>query len=250
MRGIIVKFTPLLRIVIMLIPKRYRLPLRYIYARLSGTLEDELVVLERLIYNNRVAIDIGASVGLWSYRLSKLFNKVEAFEPIPQCVKELKAYGKKNITVHNVGLSSAQGKLELHILRGSSHGCGTFGNISEEHETISVTVRTLDDYAFTNVSFIKIDVEGHELDVLKGAEATIIREKPVMVVEIEQRHLTYDRNIVFQKIIDFGYEAYYLEHGELRPYAELSEQAHQELPGKDPLPESYVRNFIFKPRLV
>ena len=55
-------------------------------------------------------------------------------------------------------------------------------------ETIRVPLRTLDSYNLSNIGFIKIDVEGHELDVLRGAEVTLRRDQPNLLIEIENRH--------------------------------------------------------------
>ena len=205
------------------------------------------MIVEDLAGTGHVAIDVGASIGLWSHRLSKVFAKVEAFEPIAECAEELEAFGRKNITIHNVGLSSVNGKHELHIPVASSVGCGTFGSLAEDHRTISVPIRTLDSYNFTDVDFIKIDVEGHELDVLRGAKTTISREKPTMVIEIEQRHLAYDMDIVFDTILGFGYEAFILHEGKLHSYTKPSGKDNRATPLNNNDLVGYSRNFIFKP---
>jgi len=62
-------------------------------------------------------------------------------------------------------------------------------DIQGQHESLPVSLRRLDDYEFRDVSFIKIDVEGHEQRVIRGATETLERERPVILVEIEQRHL-------------------------------------------------------------
>jgi len=236
---------------IKVIPKRFRLPIRYSYACVTGAMEEELLSLEDLVARRQTAIDVGASIGLWSYKLAKLFRKVEAFEPILECAAEIKAYNAQNITVHDVALSSRDGFNEIHIpiAKGElQYGIGTFGNVAEHHKTIPVPLRTLDSYNFTNVAFIKIDVEGHELDVIKGAEITIAREKPSMVIEIEQRHLNFTMDMVFEKILGFGYEAFFLYLGKCHPYSEFLYKIHQEPFLSNPMSKYYVRNFLFKPQ--
>lgn len=236
---------------IKVIPKRFRLPIRYSYACVFGAMEEELLSLEDLVARGQTAIDVGASFGLWSYKLSKLFRKVEAFEPLLECAAEIKAYSAQNITVHDVALSSRDGFNEIHIpiAKGRlQYGIGTFGNVVEEHKTILVPIRTLDSYNFTNVAFIKIDVEGHEFEVIKGAELTIAREKPSMIIEIEQRHLNFAMDMVFEKVLGFGYEAFFLYLGKCYPYGEFSYKIHQESFLSNPMSKYYVRNFLFKPR--
>ncbi len=67
------------------------------------------------------------------------------------------------------------------------------GLISSEGDGESVEMVTLDSFNLDNVSFIKIDVEGHEIEVLKGARATLERNKPVMVIEVYGRSDKDDR---------------------------------------------------------
>jgi hypothetical protein len=55
-------------------------------------------------------------------------------------------------------------------------------------EQVTVTVRKHDDYGMSDVAFIKIDVEGHEVAVLEGASDTIARNRPVLLIESEDRH--------------------------------------------------------------
>ena len=242
----------LLRTLSKLLPKRFRLPARYGYHRVFGQIEEELFMLQDLVGTGQTAIDVGANFGIWSYKLSKLFQKVEAFEPLVDCTAEIKAFRAKNITVHDVALSSAEGFNELHISVAKGrlqHGLATFSNVAGEHRTILVPVRTLDSYNFSNVAFIKIDVEGHELEVIKGAETTIAREKPLMLVEIEQRHLNFAMDIVIEKVLGFGYEAFFLYSGQWRPYVEFSYEVHQEPFLSDVNSKRYVNDFLFKPRV-
>lgn len=209
-------------------------------------------MLQDLVGTGQTAIDVGANFGIWSYKLSKLFQKVEAFEPLVECTAEIKAFGAININVHDVALSSAEGFNELHISIAKGrlrHGYATFGNVAGEHRTILVPVRTLDSYNFSNVAFIKIDVEGHELEVIKGAETTIAREKPVMLIEIEQRLLTFAMDIVIEKVLGFGYEAFFLYSGQWRPYVEFSYEVHQEPFLSNVNSKCYVNDFLFKPRV-
>ena len=222
-----------------LTPRRVRLPIRYAYHKVRGSLEQEMLNLRGLVSTTEVAIDVGANYGIWSYALSKLYRKVEAFEPNPVCAAELEASNIGNLNIHNVALSSLRGSAELHIPTAFGvprAGLGTFNTVKGAQKTIKVPVERLDDYNFVGVSLIKIDVEGHELDVLKGAEATMLREKPVMVIEIEQRHLTFPMNIVFERVASYGFDGFFLSKHGLQPITELSYY------------NEYVYNFIFKPK--
>ena len=122
------------------------------------------------------------------------------------------------------------------------------GDVKGEFKNERVPIRTLDDYAFRNVKFIKIDVDGHELEVLKGAKITIISEKPVLIIEIEQRRLDFPMDNVFELLKSYGYEAYFLSGRKLRPYADFSYEVDQ-LPYLNDLScIFYVHNFIFWPK--
>src|SRR5205814_1412934 len=146
-------------------------------------LERELVALERLIEGRGVAIDVGANEGVYTYKLSQLFKRVEAFEPQPQCIALLTSYKKANVRVHPCALSDGAGEVDLRIpIRNGvpNLGYATVRPIASDHQTLKIVVRRLDDFHFEGVSFIKIDVEGHESKVLAGAEETISRERPVL----------------------------------------------------------------------
>ncbi len=221
-----------------------------------GNLERELRHLEAIVPRGGTAIDVGANVGLWTYRLSHYFDRVEAFEPIPRCYHHLRRAGLPGVKLHNVALSSQQGRGELKIpahwgLR--IQGMATLNELDGDCERIAVETRTLDGFDFRGVSFIKIDVEGHESEVLAGARDTIRREKPTMVIEIEQRHLSFPFTDVIERIVGMGYGAFFLKGAELRPFAEFDYEAGQQAftRGKatrfDTLPKQYTNNFVFKP---
>ena len=222
-----------------------------------GNLERELKYLEVIAPRGGVAIDVGANVGLWCYRLSNHFDRVEAFEPQPRCYSLLQNAKLPGVTLHNVALSSQWGTSVLKI---PAHwglriaGMATLNELDGDYEEVRVELRTLDEFDFRGVTFIKIDVEGHESAVLAGGRDTIQREKPVMVIEIEQRHLAFPFTDVINGVVDMGYEAFFLNRGKLRPFADFDYGAQQKAftDGKvtkcDTLPKSYINNFIFKPR--
>ncbi|MFM5945940.1 MAG: FkbM family methyltransferase, partial [Dolichospermum sp.] len=117
----------------------------------------------------------------------------------PWCSELIHEYSKKfnkNINVYDCALSNSTSTVELNIpiLRGKirttlSTGLASFSKPEVEHKILSVSVNCLDEYNFQDVVFIKIDVEGHESKVIEGAEMTILRDHPIILIEIEQRHL-------------------------------------------------------------
>jgi FkbM family methyltransferase len=149
--------------------------------------EPELGLLAQFARPGSRAIDVGANRGIYSYGLAKVVGHVEAFEPNPAVAHFARIKLGRKVRVHEFALSNIDGDAPLHIpfgrhsqpnhlvarLRGGDRGI-----------TIEVSLRTLDSFDFENVSFIKIDVEGSELDVLKGAQRTISRDRPNLLVEL------------------------------------------------------------------
>ena len=243
-------------------PKQWRTPLRFHYWKLLGKLENEILILKSLVGNGKTAIDIGANEGIYSYALSKLCERVEAFEPQPWCSEIILAYSQysgSKINVHTVGLSESIGSLPLHIpIVGGRLNTylASFHEVEGERQSIKVPIHKLDDYHFQDVSFIKIDVEGYESKVIKGAKETILREKPVLLVEIEQRHLgNQPMESVFTEITELGYKGSFLHRGKFISLSEFSWDKYQkqflelddEMILKSQVQQEYVNNFIFRP---
>jgi FkbM family methyltransferase len=237
-------------------PPNIPLPLLYRVCERLGTLEKELVALCNIVHPGGVAIDVGANVGLWTYALARHFDRVEAFEPQPGCCDYLRRSNLAKVTVYPVALSSTRCEKTLKIPAHhglSVRGMATFGSVEGPCDCIGVPVNTLDDYDFHEVSFIKIDVEGHESQVLEGARRTIARERPVMVIEIEQRHLDVPIEGVIRRVEDMGYRASFLDGTRLHPIDEYDYENSQQAflrnkPNKfSPLPKKYKNNFVFKP---
>jgi hypothetical protein len=109
---------------------------------------------------------------------------------------------------------------------------------------LQVPVRTLDEFSIDPVGFIKIDVEGHELEVLAGGMTTIAANLPALLIEVEEQHRAGSREEVIRRLRPFGYKPFFLQNGALRP-------AERFIPNRDqnPLrPLEYVRNFLFLPQ--
>lgn len=239
-----------------LIPNYFKLSLEYFYRYFTGQLEPELYYLKNLVEKKRRAIDIGANIGLYTYAFSQIFDHVESFEPQPSCNRIIRSYCKrnKNITIYSSALSDSKGNLKLHIpiIRGRINvtlatGCASITPPSCEHSILEVPVQTLDEYDFKDVDFIKIDVEGHEMKVLEGSKHTILKWHPILLVEIEQRHLAdIPIDIVFNKIFSLGYDGFFLENNKLVPISLFDVKVHQ---NQSPHHKKYINNFIFKPSL-
>ena len=211
--------------------------------------EAELKLLPQMVRRDCTAIDIGANKGVYTHLLSRLCQSVEAFEPNPKIYRILKRVLPTNVTAHQVALSDATGTAELIVpmYRGGFSNQTASLNPRKRNEgarSVKVPQRTLDSYGFTNVGFIKIDVEGFERAVLTGARATIIRERPTLQVEIEEQHTGETVAKSIEQLTDMNMEAFFFRDGALRPFAAFDEAANR-VAIKTP---AYINNFIFKPR--
>ena len=142
------------------------------------------------------AIDMGAYIGTHTLSLVDAVGpkgKVYTFEPQPWAyngiLKTLEKNGIKNTKVYNVGLSSKK-----DTLRFCSDSSGSSSICKERRpskkvwaEIYNIPVITLDSLNIKNISVMKIDVEGHELEALQGAKKTIIKSKPVIILEVWKR---------------------------------------------------------------
>jgi hypothetical protein len=100
------------------------------------------------------------------------------------------------------------------------------------------------------VGFIKIDVEGHEEGVLNGARKTLERERPALLIEIEDRHNPGGLGRICALLT--GYEGYFFAQGRRRPLSDFDPEIHQRPEDLDSAYEArrqspYVNNFLFLP---
>lgn len=232
------------------IPRRFQTPWRYHLRRLTNRLEREILFLDRVLKDPRTCVDIGASYGLYTYALTKLARNVEAFEPLPECANALEAYFGPEVRVHRVALSSKEGRATLYtpIDAQGANVESTGLRVSPNAVSTEVTVKRLDDYHLGDVSFVKIDVEGHELDVLAGATDTIAQNRPILLVEIEQRHGLRPVQDIISQIEGYGYSAHFLDGQDLRPGADFSYERHQAPYLGDVMARGYINNFFFLPK--
>lgn len=166
--------------------------------------------LKTLDLSGKVAIDVGACIGYYSLMLSKKVGnngKVYAFEP----EKENYALLNKNIALnhlesicfaYNVGVGDYDGNTSLRVHK--SPGQHSIDIKTQERGNLKMVfldyILTKDEYS--NVGFIKIDVEGYEHKVLKGMSA-IVKNSPNIVIQLEYapQHLA-DYNFVFEEFAD------------------------------------------------
>lgn len=162
--------------------------------------ESEIIIIKRLVQPGDYVIDIGANIGWYTKVLSKLVGmsgRVYSIEPIPvtfdilcYCVDKL---GLTNVELLNYGISERNGvgtmEIPLYNFGGENYYQAKIadGGINKSLRTFQISLRSLDSL-FSNllnaISFIKCDVEGHELSVIMGAKKVIAKFKPACFIEI------------------------------------------------------------------
>jgi hypothetical protein len=151
----------------------------------------DLIVTEslwRLTQPGELAVDVGANIGYMSSILAKRVGSsgsVYAFEAHPEIFKELKHNVKRweqdnninNISIQNLAVSDKSGFLKLGVPEAFNQNRGISSIVTDNDEiankssVLTVQASTLDEFLVDkNVGVLKIDVEGHEIQVLKGAE--------------------------------------------------------------------------------
>ena len=144
-----------------------------------------------LCAKRRTALDIGANVGLWSRDLVDNFAKVVAFEPVAvfrECLE-------KNVTGANFFISPlALGDHDTQATMIITEGNSGHSHLDPKSlGTGDVQVVKLDNLNMEDVDYIKIDCEGYEYRVLQGAEQTVKRCRPIMVIE-QKPHDAYSKD--------------------------------------------------------
>ena len=189
-------------------------------------------------------------MGIYSYHFSTSFDKVIAYEPISDITYRIDALKRKNITIHNVALSNKKDMLGFFIPLRDGKLVPSLASLEARdppYKVCNVEVNTLDCYHYSDVDLIKIDVEGHEVAVIEGAKETIARCKPLLIIEIEQRHISIPIENVFDLICKQGYSGYFLKNRNLIPIAKFSYAINQKPYLTNEMHDLYVNNFIFIP---
>ena len=157
--------------------------LRAVYPRI----EPELACLPDWAPRGGTALDVGVWYGPWTARLGRLADRVVSIEPNPDLARLLRA-SFPDVQVIEAAASDQCGVARLWLPAG---GRGAEGVASLEHpsdRSVEVGRVTIDSLELTDVRFIKMDIEGHEAAALRGAEHTIRRDSPVLLLELETRH--------------------------------------------------------------
>ncbi|MFT8245287.1 FkbM family methyltransferase [Roseomonas sp. BN140053] len=217
--------------------------------------EREWLLLPLLADRSRVAVDVGANLGLYAGRLAQLCRKVHCFEPIPWLADDLATrLPRRGVVIHQIALSDRAGTAELRIPYGEAgqemHGLSTLEDANSFQHDVTTTrlvdcrVERLDAVVEDPIGFIKVDVEGHELAVLRGAVGILRRDRPTLLIESQQLTNPDAPASVFDFLGDLGYAGYFYERHQRRGIAEFDIGLHQH-PREMRPGGLYVNNFIF-----
>jgi len=172
-------------------------------------------LMMKAVKNFRAALDIGAHVGTWSIGMSKRFESVYAFEPMETNFEYLLKNIKGIENIHPIKF--AVGDKYIDVLMGNGkENSGQSHIIPKDtrayNDVNSISMITIDEWLpiACDVDLMKIDVEGYELGVLKGAKETIAKHSPIIQVELNglsKRYGTEDNDVVNQ-LESMGYRLF------------------------------------------
>jgi FkbM family methyltransferase len=158
------------------------------------------------VKNFTTAIDAGANYGIMSYNLHSKFSKIYAFEvdiPVRECLKKnVEKFQLDNVVVCDCGLSDKEELVSLNYFK------NTFSTHINKEVSGTNICKTLDSFELTDVGFIKLDCEGYEPYILKGAEQIIKKFKPVILMENKNYSGKYygeEGNLAVELLLSWGY---------------------------------------------
>ena len=127
----------------------------------------------------RTMVDCGAHIGLWSYNFAHWFDRIEAFEPVSEhgiCWQANMQTRQDECSLHPYALGDREDMVTIRVNPTSTGDSWVRGKGT-------VPMKTLDSFGFEEVDFIKVDAEGYEEFILRGAEFTLKHWKPAVCVE-------------------------------------------------------------------
>jgi len=190
--------------------------------------EPDLVIVKEFVAENDFVIDIGANIGVYTKYLSEFVEtsgKVISIEPIPRTFSFLLNNIEKlkliNVETHNVAIAEKEMASQMVVPTGVSGEFYSRAKLFDTNDKITeMNLRTIEvklvplDKLVNSVdriiSFIKIDVEGFELSVLKSAKKTIEKNKPSLLVEVDgdPADMGSNADCVIKFLQDFNYKPY------------------------------------------
>ena len=221
-------------------------------ALLAGAFDTkEIAFVRRFLQPGMTVLDLGAHHGLYTILASKRVapsGKVFAFEPSPRERRALRLHVMlnlcSNVSILRLALGNENTEANLFVVEGAQTGCNSLRppDVTDRTSPVRVRVTRLDDWLdsqkIDRVDFMKIDVEGAELDALKGAERLLNRRpRPVILAEVQDVRTQpwgYQAKEILTRLLDAGYTWF-----RLLPDGSLDEL--------NPSPGTFEGNFVACP---
>ncbi len=231
--------------------KKYLLPAQlYIHMRYRKERRKvpEIRLLPFLCHPGKASLDVGANKGIYAYAMLECSGEVHAFEPHPKMYDMMVSYLGDRIKPYRLALSNQTGAAKMHLPKTDGGYSNLGGSLNErdksKHVAVDIEAKRLDDCAIENIGFIKIDVEGFEMQVLEGAKNTLAKWRPNLLVEVEDVHNSNPLKGRIELICNtYGYRCYALRRGQLTPFAHLDPAVSFNRADR----KNYIFNFIFLP---
>lgn len=210
-----------------LMPERARLHLQAFDHFLNG--EPELRLIRRVCPAGRVAVDVGANIGTYTYFLRLVARDVYAYEPNPDLAARLRRLFPA-VHVRDVAVSDRERDVELQVPVLDGRPQHELGSIAQAFDAdvrkFVVQTVTLDSERLNNVGFLKVDVEQHERSVLRGSMKTIAESRPVIMTEVTP--LLYEDRLdrVFSFLTDLDYRGWFGFQGRYLPLRTFDPEVH------------------------
>lgn len=178
-----------------------------------------------MIKSNEIVFDIGANIGATTLVFSKIIQqsgKVFSFEPHPGSFEKLKYHVEKNelsnVEIYQVGIGAEKSTQEIFTVNERNSGMNRIllNNKNDYLNGLKIDLITIDEFVMSNeikeIGAIKIDVEGFEFEVLKGAKNTLKQFSPKLFIEIDSNNLKMNNctpRIIFEFLENLDFELFY-----------------------------------------
>lgn len=224
--------------------------------------ERELHIIRCLCDSTKISIDVGANSGRYTYAMRSYSRQVISYEPVPEMARLLRYkfnyVSPSRVRVRNCAVSDKSGHANLLIPKNaewlSTIDANNANQISQRHKDAllrTVNVVTLDEELRNfKIGMMKIDVEGHEVEVIAGAMSLMKREQPNILVESEERHRPGSLRAIRDLLEPVGYKGYFILGKELVEAENFSPNLQKvtslKADGSDRIAgKLYINNFIF-----
>lgn len=198
---------------------------------------NEIKMIRKFLRKNSILLDVGANIGWYSSTLAVNVPKgrILAFEPVPKTYRYLKKNiainNIKNVRLYNFGLSDKKGEGVFYYEQKLS-GATSLRNLHENRKKIKIKckLKRLDDFInkiISRIDFIKCDVEGAEIFVIKGGIETIKKYLPILFLEMLRKwsaKYEYHPNDIIKILSEIGYNCYFVQKCALIKIKEINQK--------------------------